>query len=669
MKVCRNLNDLPAFGESVITIGSFDGVHTGHRQIISKIVNIGKQNNYASIIITFEPHPRLVINPDDTSLKLIYSIEEKLEALRGTGIEYVVIAPFTKAFASMSPEDYIKDFLVSKFTPSHIVIGYDHKFGSKRKGDIELLKSFSEEYNYELSEIKAQEIDQIAVSSTKIRKAVTEGNITLANSYLESIFPMTGRVVKGQQLGRKIGFPTANLELDHTHKLIPSHGVYATQAMVDDKVYNGMLYIGTKPTIDGFVKEVIEINIFEFSEDIYGKKIKLLLHDFIRGDVKFDGIEALTMQLRKDEKKVKEIFEVCLNEQQDDVAVVVLNYNGKEFLEAYLPSLTTSYSKGKFSLYVIDNASTDESISFLTNTHPHITVIPLSENFGFTGGYNEGLKKIKANYYALVNSDLEVTDNWLDPILHKMDADKRIAVAQPKILSLKQKDEFEYAGAAGGFIDKLNYPYCRGRIFDTVEKDQHQYDKDQDIFWASGAAFVIKAELMNGFGGFDADFFAHQEEIDLCWRLKNAGYKICCVPSSTVYHLGGGTLDYNNPRKTYLNFRNNFISVFKNEPFLSLLWKLPVRFILDLLAAAQFVVSGQAKSGLAVFKAMGYVISHPIAIWKKRKETKRQRQQLNIAEADASGRTNNSIVWDYYVRGKNTFGRLGIEGRGARSQG
>ena len=655
MKVCRNLNDLPAFGESVITIGSFDGVHTGHRQIISKIVNIGKKNNYTSIIITFEPHPRLVINPDDKSLKLIYSIEEKLDALKETGIDYVVIAPFTKAFASMSPEDYIKDFLVAKFTPAHIVIGYDHKFGAKRKGDIELLKSFSEEYNYELSEIKAQEIDQIAVSSTKIRKAVTDGNISLANSYLETTFPMTGHVVKGQQLGRKIGFPTANLELDQTHKLIPGHGVYAAKAMVDNKLYTGMLYIGTKPTIDGSFKEVIEINIFDFSEDIYGKKVKLLLHDYIRGDVKFDGIEALTTQLSQDEKKVREIFGMSLNKQEDDVAVVVLNYNGKQYLETYLPSLLDSYSKGNYSVYVIDNASTDESISFLTNMHPNVTVIPLSENYGFAGGYNEGLKQISANYYALVNSDLEVTDDWLDPILHKMEADKRIAVVQPKILSLKQKDEFEYAGAAGGFLDMLNYPYCRGRIFDSVEKDQNQYDNEQDIFWASGAAFVIRADLMNDFGGFDADFFAHQEEIDLCWRLKNAGYKICCVPSSTVYHLGGGTLDYHNPRKTYLNFRNNFISGFKNESFLSLLWKLPVRFVLDLLAAIQFTVSGQVNSGLAVFKAMGYVLSHPLQIWRKRKQTTQQLQRLKIAEADTSGRTSNSIVWDYYVRRKKTY--------------
>ena len=308
MKVCRNLDDLPAFRKSVVTIGSFDGVHTGHRQIISKIVNIGKENNYTSIIITFEPHPRLVINPHDKSLKLIYSLEEKLDALRETGIDFVVIAPFTLEFASMTPEAYIVDFLVGKFNPSHIVIGYDHKFGAERKGDIELLKSFSSEYNFEISEIQAQEIDQIAVSSTKIRKAITEGKMSLANSYLKSSFPLTGNVVKGEQLGRQIGFPTANLLLDHSHKLIPQHGVYAAQAIIDGTVHNGMLYIGTKPTIDGSVKEVIEINLFDFSQNIYGKKIKLLLLHYIRGDIKFAGIATLTQQLQQDEKEVREFF-------------------------------------------------------------------------------------------------------------------------------------------------------------------------------------------------------------------------------------------------------------------------------------------------------------------------------------------------------------------------
>ncbi len=655
MKVCRNLDNLPSFGESVITIGSFDGVHTGHRQIISKIVNIGKENNYTSIIITFEPHPRLVINPDDKSLRLIYSINEKLDALRETGIDYVVIVPFTREFASMSPEDYIKDFLVGKFNPAHIVIGYDHKFGAKRKGDIELLKSFSEEYNYELSEIKAQEIDAITVSSTKIRKAVSEGNIRLANSYLEASFPMTGRVVKGQQLGRKIGFPTANLELDHTHKLIPKHGVYAAQALVDGVHHNGMLYIGTKPTIDGSFKEVIEINLFDFSQDIYGTTVKLLLHDYIRGDVKFDGIKALTAQLKQDEKEVRELFKMAQPTQKNEVAVVVLNYNGKQYLENYLPSLLTSYSKGKYSVYVIDNASTDDSVEFLNKTYPDVKIISLTKNYGFAGGYNEGLKQIDANYYALVNSDLEVTDNWLDDIIGRMDGDKRIAVVQPKILSLERRDEFEYAGAAGGFLDMFNYPFCRGRLFDSVEKDQQQYDTEIDIFWASGAAFIIRAELMDAFGGFDADFFAHQEEIDLCWRLKNAGYKICCVPSSTVYHLGGGTLDYNNPRKTYLNFRNNFISGFKNDSLGSLLWKLPTRFVLDILSAIKFAVSGQAKSGLAVCKAIVYIVSHPILMWKKRKHTSRQRQQLKIAEANTSGRILKSIVWGYFIRGKKTY--------------
>ena len=341
--------------------------------------------------------------------------------------------------------------------------------------------------------------------------------------------------------------------------------------------------------------------------------------------------------------------------QLDDVAVVVLNYNGKQYLEDYLSSLTSSYSKGDYTVYVIDNASTDESVNYLKEAHPDIKIIPLIKNYGFAGGYNKGLKQIEANYYALVNSDLEVTDNWLDDIISRMETDKHIAVVQPKILSMLQKDEFEYAGAAGGLMDILNYPFCRGRLFDSVEKDHQQYDTEKDIFWASGAAFVIRADLMKAFDGFDADFFAHQEEIDLCWRLKNAGYRICCVPSSTVYHLGGGTLDYNNPRKTYLNFRNNFITGFKNDTFLAILWKLPVRFLLDILSAIKFTLSGQAKSGVAVCKAIGYIITHPIQIWKKRKQTIKQRNNLRIADTNTSGRIQKSIVWDYFVRGKKTY--------------
>ncbi len=656
MIVCRDLDTLPTFESSVITIGSFDGVHSGHREIIKKICHIAKQNSYVSIIITFEPHPRLVLQPENSGLKMLYSLDEKLEALGETEIDYVVIVPFTKEFASYSPSAYVTDFLVAKFNPAHIVIGYDHRFGEGRKGDIQLLRSLSKEHQFEISEIEAQQIDEIAVSSTIIRKALQDGELNLANSYLNAKFPLTGIVVKGQQLGRELGYPTANLELDSEHKLIPSYGVYAAQAIVDDELYNGMLYIGTKPTIDGFSKEVIEINLFDFSKDIYGKKIKLLLHNYIRDDIKFSGTDQLKAQLGKDEETVREIFEFQQEQlKKDDVAIVVLNYNGEEYLESFLPFMTDSFSNGRSSIYVIDNASTDGSISYIEEWHPEVKIIRLDKNYGFAGGYNRGLKEINATYYALVNSDLQVTDNWLNPIIQKMEADRHIAAVQPKVLSLEHKDEFEYAGAAGGLLDILNYPFCRGRIFDSIEKDTKQYDAEADIFWASGAAFVIRADLMNAFEGFDSDFFAHQEEIDLCWRLKNAGYRICYVPNSVVYHLGGGTLDYTNPQKTYLNFRNNSITGFKNESLLALLWKVPVRMILDLISAVKFGISGQGASGIAVLKAIGYMIGHPLRINQKRRKTVRQLKELKIGQADTAGRIKKSIVWAYFIRRKKTY--------------
>ena len=656
MIVCRDLDALPSFESSVITIGSFDGVHSGHREIIKQICQIAKQNSYVSIIVTFEPHPRLVLQPGGGGLKMLYSLEEKLDALGETDIDYVVIVPFTKEFASFSPSAYVSEFLVANFNPAHIVIGYDHRFGEGRKGDIELLKSLASTHQYEVSEIKAQQIDDIAVSSTKIRKALQDGDLDRANSYLNAVFPLTGKVVKGQQLGRELGFPTANLELDSEHKIIPSYGVYAAQALIDGVLHNGMLYIGTKPTIDGSSKEVTEINLFDFSQDLYGKKIKLLLHNYIRDDIKFANIESLKVQLGNDEQKVREIFQYQQEQQKrDDVAIVVLNYNGEEYLESFLPFMTDSFSEGKTSIYVIDNACTDGSISYLEEWHPEVKVIQLDKNYGFAGGYNKGLKHIDAKYYALVNSDLQVTDNWLNPIIHKMEADDHIAAVQPKVLSLERKDEFEYAGAAGGLLDILNYPFCRGRIFNSVEKDEQQYESELDIFWASGAAFVIRAELMNAFEGFDSDFFAHQEEIDLCWRLKNAGYRICYVPSSVVYHLGGGTLDYANPHKTYLNFRNNSITGFKNESLLALFWKVPVRFILDLISALKFGISGQGASGIAVLKAIGYMIGHPLSINQKRRKTARLLKELKIGQADKAGRIKKSIVWAYFIRQKKTY--------------
>jgi len=655
MIVCRDLNKLPEFGKSVITIGSFDGVHQGHRKLFQKICDIATAENLSSIAITFHPHPRQVVTPKDQDLKLLHSLDEKLDAMEESGIDYVVIVPFTIEFSQISPREYIESFLLKLFNPVHIVIGYDHKFGMNRQGDIHLVREYASKFGFNITEITAHLLNDIAISSTKIRSALLEGNISLSNTYLESFYPITGIVTEGQQLGRQIGYPTANIKVVSPNKLIPAYGVYAVTVDLDEQQHNGMLYIGTKPTIEGDHQEVIEVNIFDFNQNIYGQEIRVNLHEYTREDIKFASLEELKTQLAKDEDTVRNILSIAEEHQNPEVAIVILNYNGVEYLESFLPYMTDSYSKGHAKIYVIDNDSTDGSVEYIQEWHPEIGVIRLDKNYGFAEGYNRGLSDIDAEYFVIVNSDLQVTDNWLDPILDLMKSDPNIAVVQPKIMSLEDKDSFEYAGAAGGYMDVLNYPFCRGRIFDTVEKDENQYDNIADIFWASGAAMVIRSSIMKSMGGFDRDFFAHQEEIDLCWRIKNAGYRICYVPNSIVYHLGGGTLSYDNPRKTYLNFRNNFISVFKNEPLNKLIWKVPIRFMLDIVSAFKFLISGQSEAAMAVIKALGYIIGHPISITQKRKQTRQVLKSYQIGEPTSAGRYSKSIVWSYYIKGKKTF--------------
>jgi len=249
---------------------------------------------------------------------------------------------------------------------------------------------------------------------------------------------------------------------------------------------------------------------------------------------------------------------------RSSVAVVILNWNGKKFLEKFLPSVVSN--SGDAEIIMADNNSSDDSISFMAINYPNIRIIKNSENGGFAKGYNDALKQIKSDYYILLNSDIEVTPNWIDPLFDLMENDSMIAACQPKLRSYYQQDEFEYAGAAGGFIDKWGYPFCRGRIFGHLEKDEAQYENVEEVFWATGAAMFVRAKYFWEVGGLDEDFFAHMEEIDLCWRLKNKGYKIMVHPQSVVFHVGGGTLPKNSPTKTYLNFRNNFYLLYKNLP-------------------------------------------------------------------------------------------------------
>jgi GT2 family glycosyltransferase len=333
------------------------------------------------------------------------------------------------------------------------------------------------------------------------------------------------------------------------------------------------------------------------------------------------------------------------------VAVAILNWNGETFLPRFLPSVIAH--SGTAEIIVIDNASTDRSLEILQNEFPSVTVIQNKENFGYSGGYNEGIKKITADYIILLNSDVEVTGEWIEPIIELMDKDVSIAAAQPKIKSLNEPHKFEYAGACGGFIDKDFYPFCRGRIFDLAEDDNGQYDSTTEIFWATGACMFVRKSAYDAVNGLDPDFFAHMEEIDLCWRMKNRGYKIMSVPGSVVYHLGGGTLNYNSPRKTYLNFRNNLFLIHKNYYTGNLFAKIVRRLMLDGIAGMKFFFTGKFKHTRAIFKAHHHYYRNISVLNEKRRELKKQVKNPNLA-----GIYKGSLLIDYFVRKKKKFSEL-----------
>lgn len=284
------------------------------------------------------------------------------------------------------------------------------------------------------------------------------------------------------------------------------------------------------------------------------------------------------------------------------LSIVILNYNGRQYLEKYLPDVIRHSQLPGTEVVVADNASTDDSVSFLRD-FPGIKLLQLDRNYGFAGGYNRALQQIDADVYVLLNSDVEVTEGWLDAPLRAMNDDATIAACQPKILSDRNRGHFEHAGASGGFIDKLGFPFCRGRILTKLEKDSGQYDDTADIFWATGACLFIRSEIFHGAGGFDDRFFAHMEEIDLCWRLKARGHRIVCTPQSKVYHVGGGTLKVESPRKTYLNFRNNLLMLYKNLPKQHLRKTLFVRLFFDYAAMMQMIFTGKFRNARAVVQA------------------------------------------------------------------
>lgn len=327
-------------------------------------------------------------------------------------------------------------------------------------------------------------------------------------------------------------------------------------------------------------------------------------------------------------------------------AVVILNWNGRKFLEQFLPSVIKHSADA--TVFVADNGSTDDSVSYLQKNFPQVSIVSSTENKGFAGGYNEALKHVKAEYFILLNSDVEVTEGWIKPVIDLMDSDKTIAACQPKIRMYADKQLFEYAGAAGGFIDKYGYPFCRGRIFETLEEDKGQYNDNCEVFWATGACMFVRSEVFFKADGFDEDFFAHMEEIDLCWRMKNLGHKIMYCCGSKVYHVGGGTLQKSNPLKTYLNFRNSLMMLIKNTEGFKLFRVLFIRAVLDDVAQLKFLLSGNFKDFVAVQKAQFYVFFHFFKIKKKRKAVKE----------NVSGVYNRSIVADYFLRGKKKFSDL-----------
>lgn len=324
------------------------------------------------------------------------------------------------------------------------------------------------------------------------------------------------------------------------------------------------------------------------------------------------------------------------------IAVVILNWNGGKLLEQFLPSVV-AYSE-EATIYVADNASTDNSIAVIQSKFPEVTIIKNEGNYGFAKGYNVALQQVEEDYYALVNSDIEVTENWLAPILSIFDNESEIGIIQPKILDYKNKAFFEYAGAAGGYIDKFGYPYCRGRIFDTLEKDQGQYNDDVNIFWASGACLFIRKDIYRKLNGFDSDFFAHQEEIDLCWRAFNLGYTAKYTSKSVVYHVGGATLNEGNPRKTFLNFRNSLLMLTKNLPERKLFLILFLRLCLDGLAGIQFILKGKFKHCWAIIKAHFAFYSLINKTLKKRNGKKRPDYYRS-----------KSIVYQYFVKNGKVF--------------
>lgn len=330
--------------------------------------------------------------------------------------------------------------------------------------------------------------------------------------------------------------------------------------------------------------------------------------------------------------------------------VVILNYNGAHFLRKFLPGVIKN-SRG-YDVVIADNGSSDDSLAVVKNYFPTVRYLQFDKNYGFCGGYNRAFSQIDAEFYILLNSDVEVTENWIEPVLRLFQHFPDVAAVQPKMLDFSERDRFEYAGAAGGWIDSFGYPFCRGRLFNHMEQDTGQYDDTTEIFWASGACLFVRADLYHQFGGLDEDFFAHMEEIDLCWRMKHAGHRILFTEQSVIYHVGGGTLNKTNPQKTYFNFRNGLILLIKNLPAKEW-WKIPIRIALDWVAAVKFFITWQIADGWMVLKAHLHILINFQKYFRKRK-------YIRFGEKIETGKYPSMVLYDYHVKRITKFSDLNI---------
>lgn len=336
----------------------------------------------------------------------------------------------------------------------------------------------------------------------------------------------------------------------------------------------------------------------------------------------------------------------------EKLAIVILNWNGKQMLQTYLPKVLAC-SRDEAVVYVADNASTDDSLAMLNEKFPEVRQIVLDKNWGFADGYNKALARVDAEYYVLLNSDVEVTPGWLKPLVSFMDAHPEVGACQPKLLSVAEKSKFEYAGACGGFLDRYGYPYCRGRVFDTVEQDNGQYDDIHEVLWTTGACMMVRSKDYWAVNGLDGRFFAHNEEIDMCWRMRMMGRQLFCIPQSKVYHVGGGTLPKGNPMKTYLNFRNNLTMLYKNLPEKELRYVMRVRWFLDYVAAWQTLILNR---NVGDFKAI-YRARHDFMKWRTEFRPERKEHQIDRVEprVPRTLRTSFCLVWQYYARGRKKY--------------